>query len=593
MDENAVGKIVGISGPVVFSEVAEGATDLMMREIVYVGEKNLIGEVTHIKEKIASIQVYEDTLGLQREDPIYRTRQVLSVKLGPGLLGSLYDGLQRPLERMREETGPYVAPGIKASRLPKKNWFFDPKVSVNEPIGPGDVVGVVDENEIIDHKILVPPGVSGRVVSIADEGDYSLSDEIAKIGTGGEVTSLTMSHSWPAKRARTYRRKLPPSEPLITGQRILDTILPVCKGGTVTVGGGFGTGKTILQNQFLQYLNVDIVIYVGCGERGNEIADILQKIPELKDAETGLPIEKRTVVIANTSNMPVAAREASIYTGATIGEYYRDMGYDVALLVDSTTRWAEALRETSSRQEEMPAEEGYPPYLASRLANFYGRAGKVVCLGSEERIGSLSIIASVSPSGGDFSEPVTQKSTQMVRAFWALDPELAYKRRFPAVNINQSFSYYDEIVEPFWRDKIGPDWRQLKEKALKLYTEKTELERIVRLVGTGALSEEEKMTLRNAELLENGFLTQNALHPIDSYTSPSKQFQLLDLLIIFHEKCMESLKKSVPSTPIFESSLRDELKKLKVVPEKEMDESYWNMRARILAHFTRLQRIYR
>ena len=592
MDENPVGKIVGISGPVIFSEVIEGVTNLMMGEIVYVGEQNLIGEVTHIRGKMASIQVYEDTLGLQREDPIYRTGQVLSIKLGPGLLGSLYDGLQRPVERIRDEMGPYLTPGIKAPRLPEKKWRFNPKVSVNEPIGPGDIVGVVRENEIIDHKILVPAGVSGRVISIVDEGDYSLSDEIAKIGTEGEVASLKMTHSWPAKRERTYLRKLPPSEPLITGQRVLDTILPVCKGGTVTVGGGFGTGKTILQNQFLKYLNVDIVVYVGCGERGNEIADILQKIPELKDAKTGLPIEKRTVVIANTSNMPVAAREASIYTGATLGEYYRDMGYDVALLVDSTTRWAEALREISSRQGEMPAEEGYPPYLSSRLAKFYGRAGKVVCLGSGERIGSLSIIASVSPSGGDFSEPVTQKTTQMVRAFWALDPELAYQRRFPAVNISQSFSYYDEIVEPFWRDEIGADWRQLKEKALKIYTDKTELERIVRLVGTGALSEEEKMTLRNAELLEEGFLSQNALHPIDSYTSPSKQFQLLDLLIIFHEKSMESLSKGVPASPIFESPLRDELKKLKLVPEKEMDESYWNMRARILAHFTRLQRIY-
>jgi V/A-type H+-transporting ATPase subunit A len=592
VEENAIGKIIGISGPVIFSEVTEDATDLMMREIVYVGEQNLIGEVTQIREKIASIQVYEDTLGLQREDPIYRTKQVLSVKLGPGLLGSLYDGLQRPLLRMQDKMGPYVTPGVKAPRLPKKKWFFESKVSVNEPVATGDIVGVICENEIIDHKILVPPGVMGRVISVADEGEYLVSDEIAKIGTGGELKSLTMAHSWPVKVERSYRRKLPPSEPLITGQRILDTILPVCKGGTVTVGGGFGTGKTILQNQFLEYLNVDIVIYVGCGERGNEIADILQKIPELKDAKTGLPIEKRTVVIANTSNMPVAAREASIYTGATIGEYYRDMGYDVALLVDSTTRWAEALREISSRQGEMPAEEGYPPYLASKLAKFYGRAGKVVCLGNEERIGSLSIIASVSPSGGDFSEPVTQKSTQMVRAFWALDPELAYKRRFPAVNISQSFSYYDEIVEPFWRDEISPDWRQLKEKALRLYTDKTELERIVRLVGTGALSEEEKMTLRNAELLEDGFLTQNALHPIDSYTSPSKQFQLLDLIMIFHEKCMESLRKGVPATPIFASSLREELKRLKVVSEKEMGESYWNMRARILAHFTKLQRTY-
>lgn len=593
MEETAFGKIVGISGPVVFSEVSKSATDLMMNEIVYVGEQKLIGEVTHIKEKRVTIQVYEDTLGLQREDSVYRTHQVLSVKLGPGLIGSLYDGLQRPLERIRDKIGDYIEAGIKASRLPDKKWRFIPKVAINESIGPGDILGIVPENELINHKIMVPEGVSGRVAEIVDEGEYSNSEEIAKIGTGGKLASLTLTQSWSAKRKRPFFRKIAPSEPLITGQRILDSILPVCKGGTVTIGGGFGTGKTVLQNQFLEYLNVDIVVYVGCGERGNEIADILQKIPELKDAKTGLPIQKRTVVIANTSNMPVAAREASIYTGATLGEYYRDMGYNVALLVDSTTRWAEALREISSRQGEMPAEEGYPPYLASRLAKFYGRAGRVICLGKDERVGSLSIIASVSPSGGDFSEPVTQKTTQIVRAFWALDPELAYKRRYPAVNISQSFSFYDETVEPFWREKLGTDWREVKEKALQLYTEKTELERIVRLVGTGALSEEEKMTLRNAELLEDGFLRQNALHPVDAFTSPIKQFQLVDLLILFHDKSMESLRVGIPSSPIIESPLRDELKKLRLVPQEEMDDSYWKMRARILAHFTKLQRIYK
>jgi V/A-type H+-transporting ATPase subunit A len=592
IEEDIIGKIDGVSGPIVFSEIAEKAKDLMMNEIIYVGEQQLIGEVTSIRGTSATIQVYEETLGLQKNEPIFRTRQLLSVNLGPGLIGSLYDGLQRPLERIMDETGPFIMPGSKSARLQNKEWLFKPKAQVNIEVKPGDIIGFVSENDLIEHKIMVPPGVRGKLISLEEKGNYTISDKIGEVIGKSGMIPLKMAHSWPVKQCRPYTRKTVPSEPLLTGQRVLDTLLPICKGGTATIGGGFGTGKTVLQNQFLKFLNVDIIVYIGCGERGNEIADLLQTIPNLKDIKTGLPIDKRTVTIANTSNMPVAARESSIYAGATIGEYYRDMGYDVALLVDSTTRWAEALREISSRQGEMPGEEGYPPYLTSRLAEFYGRAGKVTCLGKDNRIGSLSIIASVSPSGGDFSEPVTQKTTQVVRSFWALDPELAYRRYYPAVNISQSFSYYHEIVEPFWREMIGTDWITIRENALKLYNEKIELEKIVNLVGKGAFSEEEKITFMNAELLEDVFLKQDSLHPIDMYTSPMKQFQLLSSMLAYHENCMEAIKKGVPIKSIIQSPLREELRKLRFEPEKDMDESYRNIRARIREYFNRLYRTF-
>jgi len=587
------GSIVGVSGPVVIMKMNREANPVMMNELVFVSERRLIGEVGDISGEYATIEVYEDTTGLSRNEPVYGSRELFSVRLGPGLLGSIYDGLQRPLESIAQETGSFIQPGARAPRLSKeKKWDFEPVAEGGERLGPGDTLGLVEENEIIKHRIMVPPGVEGTVTNISDEGTFTVDETIAVLRTRSGLTQLSLSHSWPIRRARPYNRKLAPNEQLIVGQRVLDTMVPVAKGGIVAVAGGFGTGKTILQHQLARYVDADIVIYVGCGERGNEISDLLNKFSEFRDPKTGFPLLKRSIVIANTSNMPVAAREASVYTGATIAEYYRDMGYDVALLVDSTSRWAEALREISSRQGELPGEEGYPPYLASRIARFYGRAGKVETLGTEGRIGSLSLIASVSPSGGDFSEPVTQKTLQVARAFWALDPELAYRRHYPAINLQQSFSFYVPSVEFYWYEEVNENWRKVRDSALELYGEKLELERVARLVGVGALTGSERVVLRNAELLEEVFLKQNALHPVDGYCSPQKQFQLLDLVMAFHRSCVEALEKGVLAEPLIESPLRKELESLKFLPDDKMKEAYWAMGARIRAHLMRLVRMH-
>ncbi|MFW6110896.1 MAG: V-type ATP synthase subunit A [Thermoproteota archaeon] len=589
-----IAEITSIAGPVATCKIKSAVKDLMMNEIVFVGQEELFGEITNVEEDRATIQVYEETQGIQRGSPVFRTRNLLSATLGPGLLGTIYDGLQRPLEVIKERSGIYIKPGVKSSRLPKdKRWEWKPKQVVGGVVEQGDVLGTVKENELINHKIMVPPHLNGKILDIAEEGEYTIEEEIARIKEeGGGIASIQLAHSWPVKRARPFLRKLTPDEPLITGQRVLDFLLPMAKGGTVAIPGGFGTGKTVLQHQLSKFLNVDIVIYVGCGERGNEIADLLQKFPQLEDPETGLPLLGRTVLIANTSNMPVAAREASIYTGVTLAEYYRDMGYTVALLVDSTSRWAEALREVSNRMGEMPGEGGHPSYLASRIAEFYGRAGKTQCLGQPNREGSVSIIASVSPSGGDFSEPVTQKTLRMVRAFWALDPELAYKRHFPAINLQQSFSLYETAVEPFWYENISEEWRELRERGLKLHEERLRLERMVRLVGTGALSEREKITLEDARLLDEVFLKQNALHPVDAFCPPKKQFQLLDLILFFHNLSVEAVEKEIRSDIILESPLRKEMEEMKLLPSEKMDEAYWKMRTRIRSHFLRIKRTY-
>lgn len=590
---NSIAEITSITGPVATCRINESVKDLMMNEIVFVGEKGLFGEITNLNEDQATVQIYEETSGLQRGSPVFRSHQLLSATLGPGLLGKIYDGLQRPLEVIKEKSGIYIQPGIKAPRLPKdKRWKWKPKQVMGETVEQGDIVGTVQENELINHKIMVPPRVKGEIVDIAEEGEYTIEEEIARLKGKEGIIPLRMAHSWPVKRSRPYLRKLTPDEPLITGQRVLDFFLPMAKGGSVAIPGGFGTGKTVLQHQLAKFVNVDIVIYVGCGERGNEIADLLQEFPQLEDPETGLPLMERTVIIANTSNMPVAAREASIYTGVTLAEYYRDMGYTVALLVDSTSRWAEALREVSNRMGEMPGEGGYPPYLASRIAEFYGRAGKTQCLGKPDRIGSVSILGSVSPTGGDFSEPVTQKTLRMVRAFWALDPELAYKRHFPAINLQQSFSLYETAVEPFWYENVSDEWRELREEGLKLHEKRLRLERMVRLVGTGALSEREKITLEDARLLDEVFLKQNALHPVDAFCPPKKQFQLLDLLLFFHDLAVEAIEKEIRSDIILKSPLRKELEEMKLLPSEEMDEAYWNMRTRIRSHFLRITRTY-
>lgn len=586
--------VASIIGPVATCRISETAKDLMMNEIVYVSEDRLFGEVTDLKGDLAKVQVYEETTMVRRGTPVFRSGELLSATLGPGLLGRIYDGLQRPLEAIREKTGPYLQPGVKASRISKtKRWRFKPELKAGQIVEQGDILGTVLENELVTIKIMVPPYLSGKVARIAEEADYTVEDEIASIRTGDATVSvIAMSSSWPVRKARPFSRKLTPDEPLITGQRVLDVFLPMAKGGTVAVAGGFGTGKTVLEHQLSKYVNASIIIYIGCGERGNEIADLLEKFPSLKDLETGLPLLQRTILISNTSNMPVAAREASVYTGITLAEYYRDMGHSVILVVDSTSRWAEALREISNRMEEMPGEGGYPPYLASRIAGFYGRAGKVQCLGKPTRTGSVSIIASVSPSGGDFSEPVTQKTLQIVRAFWALDQELAYRRHFPAINLQQSFSFYEDVVETFWYENISESWREIRQNALRLHEERLRLERIVRLVGAGSLSESEKTTMANAQLLEEVFLTQSALHPIDAFCPPRKQFQLLDLVMFFHELSLDAIKRGIRADMLLESPLRQELVHMKHFPSDEVQKVYWSMRTRIRAHFSRMLRTY-
>ena len=591
---DSVGEVIAISGPVVTSRIEKTIKNLMMNEIIFVGEDKLFGEISDLKGDTATIQVYEETQGLKKGSPVFRTGELLSVDLGPGLLGRIYDGLQRPVDMIMKETGIFIQRGIKASRLSRNaEWEFKPEVKIGQHVGPGDILGTVPENELIDHKIMVPPLFHGEIVDVAELGTYTIDDEIAKMkAEKRETVSMRLVHSWPVKKPRPFLRKLVPDESLITGQRMLDVFLPIAKGGAVAVTGGFGTGKTVLHHQLSRFLNADIIIYVGCGERGNEIADLLQKFPKLRDPESGYPLLKRTILVSNTSNMPVAAREASVYTGTTLAEYYRDMGYSVVLLVDSTSRWAEALREISNRMGEMPGEGGYPPYLASRIAEFYGRAGKIQCLGKPARTGSVSIIASVSPSGGDFSEPVTQKTLQIVRAFWALDPDLAYKRHFPAINLRQSFSLYERAVEPFWIENITENWREIREKVLILNGEKDRLERMVRLVGTGALSEKEKIVLGDARLLEEVFLKQNAFHHVDAFCPPRKQFQLLDLVMFFHELSLEAIEKGVQPDVLLGSPLRKELKDMKEMSPDEIYEAYWNMRVRIRAHFLRIFRTY-
>ncbi len=591
---DSVAQVISIVGPVATCRIKKTARDLMMNEIVFVGDNRLFGEIANLKGNTATIQIYEETSGLQRGSHVFRSKQLLSVDLGPGLLGRIYDGLQRPLETISRKTGAYLQPGARASRLPRdRKWEFEPKITIGKMVGPGDVLGAVRENELIIDKIMIPPLLVGKIVEIAEEGSYTIDEEIASVrNEEGTISKISLVHSWPVKMARPFSRKLTPDEPLITGQRVLDFFLPTAKGGTVAVAGGFGTGKTVLEHQLARFLNADVVIYVGCGERGNEIADLLQKFPKLKDPVTGLPLLERTILISNTSNMPLAAREASVYTGVTLAEYFRDMGYAVVLLVDSTSRWAEALREISNRMGEMPGEGGYPPYLASRIAEFYGRAGKTQCNGNPKRIGSVSIIASVSPSGGDFSEPVTQKTLQIVRAFWALDQELAYRRHFPAVSLQQSFSLYENAVEPFWYQNISQNWREIRGEALRLHEERLRLERMVRLVGTGALSETEKITLEDARLFENVFLQQSALQPVDAFCAPRKQFQLIDLVMFFHQLSLEAIEKGTRSDILLESPLRKELEELKLLPSEKMDEAYWNMRTRIRAHFLRISRNY-
>ncbi|NLS80183.1 MAG: V-type ATP synthase subunit A [Chloroflexi bacterium] len=527
-----MGKVSWISGPVIR---ATGVLDASMLEMVEVGNERMVGEIIGLHGETASIQVYEETSGLKPGAPVYGTGAPLSLELGPGLMGGIFDGVQRPLAALAAQSGSFIGRGVHAHALDReRTWPFKPAVQVGDTLRPGQVWGSVQETPLIEHRLLAPPGVSGVVTAIAAAGERTIEEHLLQVASPGAAQDLTMMQSWPVRQARPYARRLAPRTPLITGQRVIDTFFPLAKGGAAAIPGGFGAGKTVTQHQLAKWSDADVIVYIGCGERGNEITQVLEEFPALVDPRTGRPLMERTILIANTSNMPVAAREASVYTGITMAEYYRDMGYDVALMADSTSRWAEALREISGRLEEMPAEEGFPAYLPARLAAFYERAGQVVTLSGET--GSLSIVGAVSPPGGDFSEPVVQHTKRFIRCFWALDKDLANARHFPSVNWLESYSEYLADVQGWWRDNRRLDWKSLQSEAMTILHREASLQQIVRLVGADALPDEERLVLEVARLLREGYLQQSALDEVDTYASAEKQFRMLQLIIEFYHR---------------------------------------------------------
>ena len=566
------GTITKVSGPLV---VAEGLADANVSDVVRVGSQRLIGEILNMTGDRASIQVYEETSGLGPGAAVETTGMPMSVELGPGMLDNIYDGIQRPLPEMRRLTGDSITRGTDVPALNReKKWDFVPVAKVGDKVGAGDILGTVQETSAINHKIMVPPGLSGEVVSV-ESGEHVVTDTIAVVRDAkGVEHKLTMIQRWPVRIARPYSRKYVPSRPMNSGQRIIDTLFPIAKGGTAAVPGPFGSGKTVVQHQLAKWSDVDIVIYIGCGERGNEMTDVLMEFPELKDPRNGEPLMKRTVLIANTSDMPVAAREASIYTGITIAEYFRDMGYDVAVLADSTSRWAEALREMSGRLEEMPGEEGYPAYLASRLAQFYERAGVIECLGSDERQGSVTAIGAVSPPGGDISEPVSQATMRIVKVFWALDSSLAYARHFPAINWLTSYSLYVDTLRPWYTEQFGESYMLNREKAMHILQEENELQEIVRLVGQDALSPADRLTMETAKMLREDFLQQNAFVDEDAYSSYSKQYRLLNMVLEYDSLCRDALAKNADMNALFTIDAREKVGRAKMADAKTFEADY-------------------
>ena len=556
------GTITKVSGPLV---VAKGLADANVSDVVRVGTQHLIGEILNMTGDQASIQVYEETSGLGPGAEVVTTGMPMSVELGPGMLDNIYDGIQRPLPEMRALTGDSITRGTDVPALNReKKWDFVPVAKVGEMLGAGDVLGTVQETSAILHKIMVPNGVSGELVSIGS-GEHVVTDVIAVVKDAkGVEHELTMIQRWPVRIARPYARKYVPNRPMNSGQRIIDTLFPITKGGTAAVPGPFGSGKTVVQHQLAKWSDVDIVVYIGCGERGNEMTDVLMEFPELKDPRNGEPLMKRTVLIANTSDMPVAAREASIYTGITIAEYFRDMGYDVAVLADSTSRWAEALREMSGRLEEMPGEEGYPAYLASRLSQFYERAGVVQCLGADDRQGSVTAIGAVSPPGGDISEPVSQATMRIVKVFWALDSSLAYARHFPAINWLTSYSLYLDNLAAWYTEQFGEAYMQNRTKAMHILQEESELQEIVRLVGQDALSPADRLTMETAKMIREDFLQQNAFVDEDAYSSYGKQFRLLDLVLQYDALCRAALEKGADMNGLFAIDAREKIGRAKM-----------------------------
>ena len=580
------GTIVKVSGPLI---VASGMADVNMYDVVRVSEKHLIGEVIELRGEKASIQVYEETGGIGPGEPVESTGAPLSVELAPGLIESIYDGIQRPLNKIQELAGDRITRGIRVDSIDHERlWDFLPAAQIGDILKPGDILGTVQETEAVLHKIMVPPNVEGQLTWI-HSGEANVVQTIAKLVTSkGETVELPMLQKWPVRIGRPYARKMAPTEPMITGQRVIDTLFPVAKGGVAAVPGPFGSGKTVVQHQLAKWADADIIVYVGCGERGNEMTDVLMEFPELKDPRTGLSLMKRTVLIANTSDMPVAAREASIYTGITIAEYFRDMGYKVAIMADSTSRWAEALREMSGRLEEMPGEEGYPAYLSSRLAEFYERAGSVVTLGTEGRTGAVTAIGAVSPPGGDISEPVSQATLRTVKVFWGLSAKLAYARHFPAIDWLTSYSLYLDRLEPWFNKEVDPDWTAMVQKVMNMLQEESELEEIVRLVGIDALSYKDRLTLEATRSIREDYLHQNAFHEVDTYTSPAKQAMLLRLIIGYYEKSLDALSKDASFNKLAALPVREDIGRFKYTEEDKCAERYEEITAKLNAEIREL-----
>ena len=579
-----MGKIRKIAGPLI---IADDMQDANMFDVVRVSNEHLIGEIIEMRGGSASIQVYEETSGLKPGEPVETTGAALSVELGPGLIGGIYDGIQRPLKKIMEVSGNNLARGVEVDSLDRsKKWSFVPQVNVGDTVQAGDVLGTVKETEVVTQSIMVPPEISGKIKDIKS-GDFTVTETVAVIETENGEKEISLMQKWPVRKGRPYKKKLSLNIPLITGQRVVDTFFPIAKGGVAAVPGPFGSGKTVIQHQLAKWAEADIVVYIGCGERGNEMTDVLNEFPELKDPKTGASLMQRTVLIANTSDMPVAAREASIYTGITIAEYFRDMGYSVALMADSTSRWAEALREMSGRLEEMPGEEGYPAYLGSRLAQFYERAGMVSVLGSEEKTGALSVIGAVSPPGGDISEPVSQATLRIVKVFWGLDAALAYKRHFPAINWLNSYSLYLTGLTDWFKKNVSEDWMKLRQEMMLLLQQEAELDEIVKMVGMDALGASDRLKMETARSVREDFLHQNSFHEVDTYTPLEKQLYMMKLILEFHKNSEEALSKGVKIDELLKLPVREKIGRYKYT--QKIKEDYEAISAEIITEISALK----
>lgn len=586
---SSIGNIVKISGPLV---VAEGMRDSNMFDVVRVSKKRLIGEIIEMHGDRASIQVYEETAGLGTGEAVESTGEPMSAELGPGLIGSIYDGIQRPLDDIRKVCGNNLARGVEVSPLKRdKKWTFTPTVKSGDTVKGGDIIGTVPETDIVLHKIMVPNGICGTVRTIK-EGEFSVDETVCIIETeNGEEKELNLFQKWAVRKGRPYAKKLSPDMPLVTGQRVVDCLFPIAKGGVAAIPGPFGSGKTVTQHQLAKWAEADIIVYIGCGERGNEMTDVLNEFPELIDPKTGKSLMERTVLIANTSDMPVAAREASVYTGITIAEYYRDMGYSVALMADSTSRWAEALREMSGRLEEMPGDEGYPAYLGSRLAQFYERAGRVISTGTEGREGALSVIGAVSPPGGDISEPVSQATLRIVKVFWGLDANLAYQRHFPAINWLTSYSLYADSLTDWYNNNVSADWMKLRARFMAILNDEAELKEIVKLIGMDALSANDRLKMETARSIREDFLHQLAFHEVDTYTSLKKQLYMMKLILNFHDEAEEAAAKGADIEEISGLAVREKIGRFKYIAEENTDEEYSKLSAEISAELDKCKEV--